>query len=364
MSRKRKKVLVAMSGGVDSSVAAAILKQQGYEVVGVTMQIWPKDAPPPEDDTGCCSLSAVEDARRVADILGIPHYVMNFRGEFEKRVIQNFVDEYMKGRTPNPCIVCNKEIKFSALLRKARALGIDLIATGHYAVIKYYSERKRYLLYKAKDATKDQTYVLYGLTQEQMKCTLFPLGTYTKVEVRRIAEELNLPVAEKAESQEICFVTDNDYRRFIRERKGDHIKPGPFLDTKGNVIGQHKGIPYYTIGQRRGLGIALGYPAYVVGIDRGKNAVIVGTKEELYDKELVVEGNNFIPFDSLEGTIRVSVKVRYKAKEAPAVIQPLQKGGKRVKVVFDKPQRAITPGQAAVYYQGDMVVGGGTIDDK
>jgi len=352
--------MIGMSGGVDSSVAAALLLEKGYDVIGVTMQIWPEKS----EDTkltegGCCSLSAVDDARRVANTLGIPYYVLNFKDIFENKVINYFVDEYLQGRTPNPCIACNRYVKFEALLNKAVSMGIDYVATGHYAIIEYDDTRKRYLLKKSVTDLKDQTYALYNMTQEQLSRVLMPIGEYSKDIVRQKAAELGLYVATKPDSQEICFVEDNDYGKFIEEKTDEKIPPGYFVDMKGNILGKHKGLIHYTIGQRKGLGIALGKPMYVVGLDTKNNTVILGEDKDVYGEELIAYDLNFISIDKLKEPMKVQAKIRYSAKPADALIIPIEDD--KVKVVFDTPQRAITPGQSVVFYDGDIVVGGGTI---
>lgn len=354
----KKKVVIGMSGGVDSSVAAYLLKKEGYEVTGIMLKQIPDDPEFAEDFGGCCSLSAAEDARRVADKLDIPFYVLNFKAIFEEKVIEYFVEEYSQGRTPNPCVMCNKKVRFSEFLRRVQGLGADYIATGHYARID--KEGDRYLLKKPFDIKKDQTYMLYNLTQDQLKHVLMPNAGYTKPEIRAIAEEIGLDVYRKKDSVEICFIPDNDHGKFIKSRRPEVVREGNFVDKQGNILGTHKGIVYYTIGQRKGLGLSLGKPAFVTDINPKTNEVVIGDEEDIFKDSLIAKDLNFIPFDRLEKEIKVMAKIRYSAKETSATIMPIE--GDRVKVVFDEKVRAITPGQAVVFYDEDVVVGGGIIE--
>jgi tRNA-specific 2-thiouridylase len=356
------RVAVAMSGGVDSSVTAALLKEEGYEVIGVTIQLWPSKELPPETEEfgGCCGLGAVVDAKRVAYKLGIPHYTINLRGIFTEKVIADFCREYSLGRTPNPCIRCNRHIKFDALLQRVKELDAEFVATGHYARIEYDEVGGRHLLKKGLDLRKDQSYVLYVMTQEQLRHTLLPLGNLTKERVRQIARERGLTVASKPESQEICFIPDGDYPKFLKEYIPEAVSPGSILDPQGNVLGEHRGILFYTIGQRKRLGIPAREPLYVLDIDRGRNAIVVGTRNEIRADELIASDINYVAISRLKQPMEVKAKIRYLHQEAEARVTPL--GEDKVRVKFEEPQWAVTPGQAVVFYNQDTVIGGGTIE--
>jgi len=355
-----KRVLVAMSGGVDSSVAAALLAQGGYECIGATMQLWPEGLPHADDATSCCSLQAVEDARRVAASLNIPYYVFNMAAEFTEQVIDRFAAAYLAGATPNPCIACNRYMKFSAFLEKARALDCEYIATGHYVRVWQQAETQRYCLAKGCDKNKDQSYVLYTLTQEQLAHTLFPLGNYNKPEIRKLATELQLQVvAAKPESQEICFVPGNNYRKFLETYRPGSQKPGPILNTAGEQVGRHQGLAFYTIGQRKGLGITNALPQYVVDINPEKNAVVVGGQEECVRTTLLADDVNWVSVPPISEPLEVTARIRYRVEPAAAIITPLSHGA--VRTDFLKPQRAVTPGQSVVWYIDDVVIGGGII---
>lgn len=356
MSKKR--VLVAMSGGVDSSAAAAMLLEQGYDVEGATMQIWPDISDEDEKLTrGCCSLSAVDDARAVANRLGIRYHVLNFKDCFEKNVIAPFVHEYTLGRTPNPCILCNRVVKFEEFLRRALILGFDYIATGHYGIVERSADR--YLLRRSVTDKKDQTYALYSLTQKQLSHLLLPVGNMDKPQVRSYAEKLGIPVFDKPDSQEICFVKDNDYAGFIKSR-GIISEPGDFVDTDGTVIGRHRGLIHYTVGQRKHLGMTFGKPMFVCGLDYEQNRVVLGDNADTFKNELYADDMNWIAFDGLttDAGIECMAKIRY---NGPAQRAFVTAEGSGVRVRFHEPARAVTPGQAVVFYDGNIVLGGGTI---
>lgn len=355
----KKKVVVGMSGGVDSSVAAWLLKEQGYDVIGVTMQIWQDEEQEiQEENGGCCGLSAVDDARRVATDLGIPYYVMNFKQEFKEKVIDYFIDEYLQGRTPNPCIACNRYVKWESLLKRSMDIGADYIATGHYAQI-VRLVNGRYTLKTSVTSVKDQTYALYNLTQEQLKRTLMPVGSYSKEQIRQIADQIGLQVANKPDSQDICFVPDGDYASYIEENSGQRIRPGNFVTTDGTIVGQHKGIVHYTVGQRKGLGLSLGHPVFVLEIRPETNEIVIGSNEESMSHYVRADRVNYMSAADIEGKKRVWAKIRYNHKGAWCTVE--KTGADEILCTFEEPVRAITPGQAVVLYDGEYVLGGGTI---
>lgn len=352
------KVMVGMSGGVDSSVAALLLKNNGYDVTGVTLKLFEGDQSDDFTKT-CCSLKDVEDARSVCYRLGIEHLVFNFKGDFSHKVIDSFINSYLNGETPNPCIECNRHIKFDKMLRRAQELGYDYIATGHYAVRDFDENTGKYVLRRPADRSKDQTYVLYALTQQQLAKTLFPLGGYTKKDIRRIAGEVGLANSEKPDSQDICFVPDGDYVSFIRRNSNAVSAGGDFVDMNGNVVGRHSGIINYTIGQRRGTGLAFGRPVYVTDKNPADNTVTVGEEKDLYKQEIIAGDVNLISLDRVPDGLRVTAKIRYSRNEQPAILKTLENGD--ISVYFEKPQRAPAKGQAVVFYDNDIVVGGGII---
>jgi tRNA-uridine 2-sulfurtransferase len=354
------RVVVAMSGGVDSSVAAALLVEQGYEVIGVMMRLWAEIGPGTGSSNKCCSLEAVNDARSVADRLNIPFYLINVERPFKAHVVDFFIEEHAAGRTPNPCIACNRHIRFGYLLDYARGLGADYLATGHYARVRR-DPTGRYQLWRGADPAKDQSYVLHVMGQSELAQTLFPAGEYTKPQVRALAAERGLPTASRAESQDLCFIADGDYRRFLNDWAPEIINPGPILDRQGRQLGTHRGLPSYTIGQRSGLGIAAPRPLYVLEMDQARNALIVGTAEELGSSRLRTGPVNWVAGEVPPGPLLASVQIRYHTSPAPARITPLPDGDADIQ--FDAPLRGAMPGQGAVFYQGDMCVGGGVITE-
>ncbi len=360
MDNQNKTVFVAMSGGVDSSVVAGMIKEAGYKTVGVTMCF--NITHPNSDKPSCCGIDGIADAKRAAEILDIPHYVFNFAADINDYIIDNFTNEYLSGRTPNPCVRCNQHLKFGTLYKKVKSLGADYIATGHYGKIEFDQGRNNFALKKAVDPRKDQSYFLYSMKKETLPSVMFPLGAMTKPQVRALAHKYGLNTAEKPESQDICFVPKEGYKKFIEDRLGKEVmKPGPFIDEAGQVVGEHKGIAYYTIGQRDKLGIALGYPVYVYKIDRLSNAVHVGNLDKLYSKGFIANEVNWVSMEIPQTTLEVAARIRYNSPEVKAYITPID--GERIRVEFAEPQKSVTPGQSAVFYDGDVVLAGAVIDE-
>jgi tRNA-specific 2-thiouridylase len=356
-TKKMSKVVVAMSGGVDSSVAAALLKEQGYEVIGMMLRLWSEAGK--EESNRCCTPDAMALARRVAAKLDIPFYVIDAKEIFRDTVVKYFLEGYARGETPNPCLVCNRQIRWIYLLDHALALGADFMATGHYVRLRGGGNGRMQLL-RAVDAAKDQSYVLYVLSQEKLGKALFPVGDYPKPEVRKIAESFGLPTASRHDSQDLCFLAGDDYRNFLQRNAAEMLRPGPIVTSDGRLLGEHSGLASYTIGQRKGLGVASAMPLYVLGKDASNNSLVVGEAEELGAQELIADEVNWITGAAREASFRAAVKIRYTAREAPAEVMPIG-DGRQVKIHFDAPQRDITPGQAAVFYEGEAVVGGGII---
>ena len=343
----KKKVVVAMSGGVDSSLAAALLKEEGYDVLGITIHHYDGN-------------ESLESAEQATQNLEIPWHVLDFTKEFKSIVIEYFCNEYLVGRTPNPCVICNLKIKFGLLLKKVKSLGADYLATGHYAINEYAQKSKGFLLKRGADESKDQSYFLYRLNQDILPYIFFPLGKFKKKQTRKLAKKYGLKNYKKAESQEICFIQNDNYRKFLTQHIKDAIKPGKFIDKEGKILGDHQGIPFYTIGQRKGLGVSLNKRMYVTEINSRQNVITLGDDKDLYRDKLLVKDLNFVSGDKLSNSIKAEVKIRYNSKKSPAIISPY--GENRFLISFEKPQRAVTPGQSAVFYQGDVVVGGGIIE--
>jgi len=359
--KRKKRILMAMSGGIDSSLAAALLKKKGHEVIGLTMKLWPEeDCGRYENAKACCSLSGIEDARHTADKLGIPHYVFDFHREFKREVIDYFCEGYVKGSTPNPCIVCNQRIKFDLLLKKARALDCGYIATGHYAKVRYNRSSRRYFIEEGRDKEKDQSYFLSFVSQAALAKTIFPLANMAKAESRRLARQMRLKVHDKTSSQEVCFVREH-YSEYIRNWGKADLKEGDILNSKGKMIGRHKGIHFYTIGQRKGLGIAYKEPLYVIKIHRDKNVIIAGTKTEALKRVIVARDPHWSLHKNISKHMRVTCKIRYAHKKAPALVEKIRNG--KLRISFDRPQLAPTPGQAAVFYRGGKMLGGSWIEE-